>query len=362
MNTFEIVRLIGDAPKELLSFNETSLLTRMAFIGNREGKNINPGVDELVRQTKSSKRTVIEILGGLVKKKVLIVSSQRNRGEQECSCYELNIKLLQERMVRKEDYYKILEDNIRSKMLKKVNQHSARSAPTQCARSAPTKMENDKSEVRDPHLPSARSAPTYVRDPHLSPYRPPLIPPSPPILVELALDDCVLSAPKKSKKIAKVKKSWSSESLEIFEHWKKILNHPDAKFDKARKIKIEQALAGHGYTVEELKKAIEGNKKSAWHQGVNPGGVLYHSISLIFRNPEKIETFLELFDTQGAVKNKNATTGLTLGFVERQKSQVNMLKKMGDKYFPHLSDNPKVANKLKNLLTERQEKQENEQK
>ena len=165
----------------------------------------------------------------------------------------------------------------------------------------------------------------------------------------------MFSNPKKSKKIVKVKKSWSAECLKIFEHWKKILNHPNAKFDKARKRKIEQALAEHGYTVEELKKAIEGNKKSAWHQGGNPEGVLYDSIDLIFRNPEKIETFLGFFDTKGALKNNNGTTGLKLGFVERQKSQVNMLKKMGDKYFPHLSDNPKVLNNKENLLTSRQE-------
>ena len=133
-----------------------------------------------------------------------------------------------------------------------------------------------------------------------------------------------------------------------------------SKVDEGRKNKIREALDKYGYTVDQLKNAIDGNKKSAWHQGGGPQGVIYDSIGLIFRNPEKIEEFLAKFNTEGAVKNKNVSTGFKLGFTERQKSQVNMLKKMGDKYFPELSDNPKAEIKYQNLLTLRQENPANE--
>ena len=131
--------------------------------------------------------------------------------------------------------------------------------------------------------------------------------------------------------------------------------------DVERTAKIISALE-HGFTVDELKRAVDGAKSSPFHRGQNDRGVIYDSIDLIFRNPEKIETFICILGTQASPKNKNVSTGLKLGFVERQKSQVNMLRKMGDKYFPHLSDNPKVENNVTNLLTSRQENKVNEQK
>ncbi|MAH47517.1 hypothetical protein CMI37_16980 [Candidatus Pacearchaeota archaeon] len=44
-----------------------------------------------------------------------------------------------------------------------------------------------------------------------------------------------------------------------------------------------------GYSVDDLKKAIDGNKLCPWHQKVPAG----HSIEFIFRNTSKIEGFIE---------------------------------------------------------------------
>jgi len=44
-----------------------------------------------------------------------------------------------------------------------------------------------------------------------------------------------------------------------------------------------------GYSVEDLKKAIDGNKLCNWHKNVPAG----HSIEFIFRNATKIEGFIE---------------------------------------------------------------------
>lgn len=84
--------------------------------------------------------------------------------------------------------------------------------------------------------------------------------------------------------------------------------------------------------------------------GVNDRKKVYDDFDVIFRNSKQVERFIRNFDTIEAPINKNIATGLKLGFVERQKSQVNMLKKMGDKYFPHLSDNLKSESKEQGLL------------
>ncbi len=50
-----------------------------------------------------------------------------------------------------------------------------------------------------------------------------------------------------------------------------------------------RAKVKEGYSVEDLKKAIDGNKMCSWHQNVPAG----HSIEFIFRNATKIEAFIE---------------------------------------------------------------------
>lgn len=330
MNTFQIVRLIGEAPKEFLNGIETSLLTRMAFFGDKDGKNIRPGIEELVRQTKFCKRSIVQALSGLTKKNVITDVSKRGRGSHKVSCYEINVSLLSEKVVFSKEYLKSF-----------------------------------KAELKDNYneLPPLSSAPHALDSsaPHaLLPYTPHLEPIKNQSIVEFDANPTFVFSEKESPKISK-KKNWKIEIGEVFDYWRKVMNRERSKIDKKRTAKIISALE-HGFTVDELKRAVDGAKSSPFHRGQNDRGVIYDSIDLIFRNPEKIETFICILGTQASPKNKNVSTGLKLGFVERQKSQVNMLRKMGDKYFPHLSDNPKVENNVTNLLTSRQENKVNEQK
>ena len=330
MNTFQIVRLIGEAPKEFLNGIETSLLTRMAFFGDKDGKNIRPGIEELVRQTKFCKRSIVQALSGLTKKNVITDVSKRGRGSHKVSCYEINVSLLSEKVVFSKEYLKSF-----------------------------------KAELKDNYneLPPLSSAPHALDSsaPHAPlPYTPHLEPIKNQSIVEFDVNPTFVFSEKESPKISK-KKNWKIEIGEVFDYWRKVMNRERSKIDKKRTAKIISALE-HGFTVDELKRAVDGAKSSPFHRGHNDRGVIYDSIDLIFRNPEKIETFICILGTQASPKNKNVSTGLKLGFVERQKSQVNMLRKMGDKYFPHLSDNPKVENNVTNLLTSRQENKVNEQK
>jgi len=368
MNTFQIVRLIGEAPKEFLNGIETSLLTRMAFFGDKDGKNIRPGIEELVRQTKFCKRSIVQALSGLTKKNIITDVSKRGRGSHKVSCYEINVSLLSEKVVFSKEYLKSfkaeLKDNYNELPPLSSAPHALdSSAPHALDSSAPHALDNLENENIWCTTCTTSSAPHALDSsaPHAPlPYTPHLEPIKNQSIVEFDANPTFVFSEKESPKISK-KKNWKIEIGEVFDYWRKVMNRERSKIDKKRTAKIISALE-HGFTVDELKRAVDGAKSSPFHRGQNDRGVIYDSIDLIFRNPEKIETFICILGTQASPKNKNVSTGLKLGFVERQKSQVNMLRKMGDKYFPHLSDNPKVENNVTNLLTSRQENKVNEQK
>lgn len=78
---------------------------------------------------------------------------------------------------------------------------------------------------------------------------------------------------------------------EVFAHWQQVMNHPTAKLDKKRNGKILQALK-LGYGVDELKQAIEGCAKTPYNMGKNDNGQMFDDVSLIFRDAEHIERFI----------------------------------------------------------------------
>jgi hypothetical protein len=85
--------------------------------------------------------------------------------------------------------------------------------------------------------------------------------------------------------------SLQDQVLEIFKYWQITLNHHKAKLDTKRKKKIEAALKLN-YSVEDLKRAIDGCSKSPFHMGSNESHKRYDSIDLIFRSADHIESFM----------------------------------------------------------------------
>ena len=65
-----------------------------------------------------------------------------------------------------------------------------------------------------------------------------------------------------------------SASNQVFQHWQTVMNHPHAKLDKKRKGKIKQALK-LGYSVADLKQAIDGCAKTPFNMGKNDNGQRY---------------------------------------------------------------------------------------
>lgn len=81
------------------------------------------------------------------------------------------------------------------------------------------------------------------------------------------------------------------------------MDHPQAKLgDKRRKV-IASRLK-EGYSVDELKRAIDGCKASPWHQGQNGNKRKYDDIELICRNASKVDQFIGLAKTRNTEQQK----------------------------------------------------------
>lgn len=78
---------------------------------------------------------------------------------------------------------------------------------------------------------------------------------------------------------------------QIFEFWQVTLNHPHSKLTNDRKARIKARIK-EGYTVEQIKTAINGCKSSPYHMGENDHGKVYDDIELICRNGSKLEQFV----------------------------------------------------------------------
>lgn len=84
------------------------------------------------------------------------------------------------------------------------------------------------------------------------------------------------------------------QAKEIFDYWVSRLGKAgNVKFTADRKRKVEARLR-EGYTVDELKQAVDGILKSPHHMGENEQGVVYDDLGLICRKGEKTDHFIQL--------------------------------------------------------------------
>ena len=95
----------------------------------------------------------------------------------------------------------------------------------------------------------------------------------------------------------------SAVVTELFDYWKLVMNHPKAKLDNARKKKIIAAIK-LGFSVDELKRAIDGCSKSPWYMGQNNDKRKYDGVSVVFKNAEKIEQFIGLSTNTNTLENE----------------------------------------------------------
>lgn len=85
--------------------------------------------------------------------------------------------------------------------------------------------------------------------------------------------------------------SAANPAREIFEHWRVKCGHEKARYGQDRAKHINARLR-EGYTVADLKQAIDGCAASEWHMGKNPQRVKYDELSRIVANSEQVDKFM----------------------------------------------------------------------
>lgn len=83
----------------------------------------------------------------------------------------------------------------------------------------------------------------------------------------------------------------SSPVYKIFEHWKQVMNHPNAHLDAKRNSLIAQALKW-GYSLEQLCDAITGCSLTPHNIGENERGQRYDGLHIILRSADQIDRFI----------------------------------------------------------------------
>jgi hypothetical protein len=94
---------------------------------------------------------------------------------------------------------------------------------------------------------------------------------------------------------SRVEDSTRWPELEIFDFWANEMGHPRAKLDKNRRARI-RSLLHDGLTVEDLCNAIRGAKLDPFLMGQNDRGTVYDGLLSIFKNREKVERLIELYE------------------------------------------------------------------
>lgn len=95
----------------------------------------------------------------------------------------------------------------------------------------------------------------------------------------------------------KTSMSATADVEDVFAYWQRVMDSPNSKLDAGRQ-KIISARLKDGYTVDDLKRAIDGCRASKFHMGENPNGKKYNGIDLIFRSADKVDGFAD--GTEGA--------------------------------------------------------------
>lgn len=90
------------------------------------------------------------------------------------------------------------------------------------------------------------------------------------------------------------KPSALGDAYPLFEYWREVMRKGSStKPTKGRMAKINARLK-EGYTVDQIKAAIDGCARSPYHMGVNDQGRKYDDLDLICRSGEKLEGFVTI--------------------------------------------------------------------
>jgi hypothetical protein len=94
---------------------------------------------------------------------------------------------------------------------------------------------------------------------------------------------------------------------EVLAHYRTL--HPRARPGATDRKLVQDRLTAEGWSVDDLKQAIDGNHKSDFHCGSNDNGREYHSLGLIMRDARHVQDFIETCTKAKEPKKKQEVTG-----------------------------------------------------
>ncbi|MES2367674.1 MAG: hypothetical protein V4563_17490 [Pseudomonadota bacterium] len=104
----------------------------------------------------------------------------------------------------------------------------------------------------------------------------------------------------------------------VFSYWCYVMAKTDqAKLTPKRSLAVRNILK-QGYTVNQIKKAIDGCRRSPHHMGVNKQRTVYDDLELICRSGEKLEAFISNTGSASGVE----TIDMTQDRIEQQAERV----------------------------------------
>jgi len=80
---------------------------------------------------------------------------------------------------------------------------------------------------------------------------------------------------------------------EVFDYWREVMGHERSRLDAGRSRTV-RAMLEAGYSVDDLKLAIDGCAGSEWHRGKNDRATVYDGLGLICRDAEHVDRFMQL--------------------------------------------------------------------
>ncbi len=101
-----------------------------------------------------------------------------------------------------------------------------------------------------------------------------------------------------------------AEILAVFAHYRtfhqRAFKKPSAR---SKEWKLIAARFSEGYTLDDLKAAIDGNHRSPFHSGLNEQSRDYHNLELIMRDGSKVRQFIDVPEKPGIVRTQKEKMG-----------------------------------------------------
>jgi hypothetical protein len=131
-------------------------------------------------------------------------------------------------------------------------------------------------------------------------------------------------------RVQKAQSDLASAIQEVYEHWRQATGKARARLSPDRAQKIRARLASDGFSVADLKRAVDGALSSPYHCGENETGTTYLDIRTIFRNCEVVEGHIERIGRLPDSATPEPVTGEAAEWLRELEDAARAAKQAGD--------------------------------